>query len=656
MSSKKFRCDDPTESCPLSVSKEIVDPTPDWKCPCNNPHCETFREPIKVTETRGFKSAIKGIFALLVVALIALGAYRFITADRCEGKLNSIHESLEQLSSEVGSLETAIAASQSTQGNQAAIAELQQGVGALASAANGALAAKDDEKVAALQAQASEFEKQLQHLQQKASQPLQTDELRTQAGQLVQSLQQLEETTQTTQQESACDTHGVDYDNLTESVRAEMARASKLARGNDDTQGRDSDKQQLMVIGESLTGIQQSLNAYVPLPPVLFDASEATMRIVTVDTLGVRLLQPLILAQLTDVEIQTDGSSSYVRSGEEKILITTTSVDQAFTLLAEGKADLLIVNRPPSEAELAQLGPDFKESRSVAEVIALDAMTLLAHPETELETYHINDNANLITANGELNELVKSLAQRWGLQPITVDGSTTETAVLLDKSVIGLGAYHAESRNIRAKRLAVQATKDTRPLKPSPFTIATEDYPFTYRVVAWTPQSPSQNALDFVQFATSDKGQSTVADCGFVDLRLRPMQGSVDPRILAALGEALGEDIKSALRISTNLRFATGKSDLDLKAQADLERLPKFVAANYPKHQLVILGFTDSTGGADINIPLSKERAQTVVDELLKSNVDTKAAGLGSEFPIDTNETEAGKARNRRAEVWVVKP
>ncbi|RYD76202.1 MAG: OmpA family protein, partial [Verrucomicrobiaceae bacterium] len=73
-------------------------------------------------------------------------------------------------------------------------------------------------------------------------------------------------------------------------------------------------------------------------------------------------------------------------------------------------------------------------------------------------------------------------------------------------------------------------------------------------------------------------------------------------------------------------------------------------------HKVVILGFTDSDGGPDINMPLSKDRAEAVSTELRRSKVDARSAGLGPVFPVDTNTTEAGKAKNRRAEVWVVRP
>jgi phosphate transport system substrate-binding protein len=160
-----------------------------------------------------------------------------------------------------------------------------------------------------------------------------------------------------------------------------------------------------------------------------------------------------------------------------------------------------------------------------------------------------------------------------------------------------------------------------------------------------------------VKFVTSNEGQTLVAEKGFVDLRLRPMQGEVPPEIVSALGAALGADsVSSAVRLSTNFRFEAGEATLDLKAQSDLERLPRFVADAYPTHKVVILGFTDSSGPAELHTPLSKKRAETVAVELRLSKVDTRSGGLGPAFPVDTNDTPAGREKNRRAEVWVAKP
>jgi phosphate transport system substrate-binding protein len=290
-------------------------------------------------------------------------------------------------------------------------------------------------------------------------------------------------------------------------------------------------------------------------------------------------------------------------------------------------------------------------------VIALDALTLLVHPDNPISTFTVGSDIPLRIAAGPENSAIRGKAVQLGFNVTDASEASGEDAALADRNLLSLGLYHEEGANLRAKRLAIQATDETLALKPSPFTIATEDYLYSFRIVAWTAPNAVDDALQLVKFTTSNEGQDVIAKQGFVDLRLTENQGDTPPEILAALGTAIGSDrVSSASRLSTNFRFEVGKSLLDLKAQADLERLPRYVFEKYPNHKLVILGFTDSDGGPEVNMPLSKDRAEAVANELRRSKVDAHSGGLGPIFPIDTNATEAGKAKNRRAEVWVVRP
>lgn len=71
---------------------------------------------------------------------------------------------------------------------------------------------------------------------------------------------------------------------------------------------------------------------------------------------------------------------------------------------------------------------------------------------------------------------------------------------------------------------------------------------------------------------------------------------------------------------------------------------------------LTVEGHTDSTGSADYNMRLSRERAQSVADALIKRNVSADRIairGYGESRPIASNETDAGRRQNRRVEVVI---
>ena len=104
-----------------------------------------------------------------------------------------------------------------------------------------------------------------------------------------------------------------------------------------------------------------------------------------------------------------------------------------------------------------------------------------------------------------------------------------------------------------------------------------------------------------------------------------------------------------------NLEFETGKAVIKESSFKSLEDLAKLLLKK-PIWRLKISGHTDSVGKASNNLRLSKKRAQAVVDFLVKNgesieNIDAK--GVGSAQPVASNDTEDGKAQNRRVEIVV---
>ena len=111
---------------------------------------------------------------------------------------------------------------------------------------------------------------------------------------------------------------------------------------------------------------------------------------------------------------------------------------------------------------------------------------------------------------------------------------------------------------------------------------------------------------------------------------------------------------KIAKRLSLNFRFNYGNKDLDNKGKRDLQRLISFMEKNEGR-RLVLMGFSDSIGAKLKNIQLSLTRAQSVERELVARGIPVMAVeGLGEAIPVANNETEAGRERNRRVEVWLL--
>ena len=123
-----------------------------------------------------------------------------------------------------------------------------------------------------------------------------------------------------------------------------------------------------------------------------------------------------------------------------------------------------------------------------------------------------------------------------------------------------------------------------------------------------------------------------------------------------ALANKLDSATCQAQLVETNKRgrilFDTGDTTISEASYGLLDALV-YVANNCAVQRIVVTGHTDSVGSADDNLALSKRRAQAVADYLIAAGIDKdriEVAGLGQEKPIAPNDTEEGRAMNRRIE------
>lgn len=116
--------------------------------------------------------------------------------------------------------------------------------------------------------------------------------------------------------------------------------------------------------------------------------------------------------------------------------------------------------------------------------------------------------------------------------------------------------------------------------------------------------------------------------------------------------------IQAGRMVLQNIFFAFNSAALQEASQAELALIGNTLVAR-PEVQLEIQGHTDSIGSAAYNLRLSQRRAQAVVDYLLENFSDIestqlRARGVGEAEPIATNDTDEGRAQNRRVEFLVI--
>ena len=101
--------------------------------------------------------------------------------------------------------------------------------------------------------------------------------------------------------------------------------------------------------------------------------------------------------------------------------------------------------------------------------------------------------------------------------------------------------------------------------------------------------------------------------------------------------------------------FPTGKYTLNPQAQADLSRFAVSLKEN-PGTNVQIYGFTDNTGSFAVNQRLSGQRADAVMSYLANSGVSPtrlSAEGIPMADYVASNDTPAGRAQNRRVEIYI---
>lgn len=92
--------------------------------------------------------------------------------------------------------------------------------------------------------------------------------------------------------------------------------------------------------------------------------------------------------------------------------------------------------------------------------------------------------------------------------------------------------------------------------------------------------------------------------------------------------------------------------------QGEVDRVAR-VLAQYPETIIKVEGHTDSKGSKEFNLSLSKQRAESVRTLLFKQGVGHRwieVTGFGETKPLASNDSEAGRQKNRRVEVKVLPP
>jgi outer membrane protein OmpA-like peptidoglycan-associated protein len=114
-------------------------------------------------------------------------------------------------------------------------------------------------------------------------------------------------------------------------------------------------------------------------------------------------------------------------------------------------------------------------------------------------------------------------------------------------------------------------------------------------------------------------------------------------------------DNQLKLQIPSDISFDTGRAEIRPALRPILDQFANGLR-DQPRTEVRIIGHTDNTGSDAVNDPLSMQRAASARDYLSARGIDAGRiliAGRGSREPVAENASEAGRARNRRVEIFL---
>jgi outer membrane protein OmpA-like peptidoglycan-associated protein len=135
-----------------------------------------------------------------------------------------------------------------------------------------------------------------------------------------------------------------------------------------------------------------------------------------------------------------------------------------------------------------------------------------------------------------------------------------------------------------------------------------------------------------------------------MDKQAKEIEQSVPGAEVIPAGEGI------IVKFDSGILFGFDQSALTQNAMQNIDNLAASLI-KYPNTDIMVIGHTDAVGSDDYNLKLSRERAEAVRAYAISKGVDAnrlKTVGKGESEPIASNDTDDGKAKNRRVEIVIV--
>ena len=385
-----------------------------------------------------------------------------------------------------------------------------------------------------------------------------------------------------------------------------------------------------------------------------------------------------------------------------RFIVTPTTTDDGFLALLNGEVDIALTLREPTAPErraARDQAPEDPPLTRRVRVLALDALVPVVAPDSPITALSMADLARLYAGEIDswlelggpdapvaLHMLAPGLgpAQDFANRVLLASDRPLARDIIRHDSAKGLSAAVAQDafaigiapRSALDGLRALALTGSCGFSQTASFdAVKSEDYPLTAPVYLYlAPYRLPQLVRQFLAFTETAEAEAIVRRAGYVDQTLTrtPLnrQGErLRNAVLAAGDEVALEDLQDMLRrltdaerLSPTFRFDDGTAELDAPSRAAVARLARAIeAGRFDGRALVFAGFSDTVGTARINVRLARRRAEAVRDAvraaseaaLGEARVDLRIEAFGEALPMACEDTDWGRAVNRRVEVWV---
>ncbi|MBV9564923.1 MAG: substrate-binding domain-containing protein [Bradyrhizobium sp.] len=249
-------------------------------------------------------------------------------------------------------------------------------------------------------------------------------------------------------------------------------------------------------------------------------------------------------------------------------------------------------------------------------------------------------------------------------------------AVASDEMSIGFAPEALIGKNVKPLRLRGACGVEQ---SASSFSIKTEDYPLARRLFIFTPyplEGYARRLVDFIKAddraddafglslpAVGEDGAEVPHSATDQKIEIARDDHAESARLQETEADPIArrrfvETAAQADRLSITYRFAFGSEDLDTKARQDIQRFARYLQKNPTSRNVLLAGFTDNVGNETANVDLARKRAEAVRRELAALGAwryarDIQVEGFGKILPVACNDTELGRQKNRRVEVFL---